>query len=70
MRTIAYDFKQAVKEANEWYTPEELSTMLKDAALKLAEAIQDFPEEVCAMQIAVNNATAFLDLIEEKEVER
>ncbi len=40
MRTIAYDFKQAVKEANEWYTPEELSTMLKDAALKLAEAIR------------------------------
>lgn len=51
-----------------WYSPEEISTMLKDAALALADAIQDFPEQVCAMQIAVTNATYVLDKIVEKEV--
>lgn len=61
-----YDFRQAVKFANEYYTPSELSAMLKDAALDLAMMIQDFPESVCAMQIAVINATKFLDAIHEK----
>lgn len=69
MKKIIYDFKQAAKEADEWYTPAEMATMLKDAALDLADAIQDFPEAVCSMQIAVRNVTRFLDLIEEKEVD-
>ena len=68
MKKTVYDFRVAEKFANEWYTPSELSEMLKDAALDLASAIQDFPEEVCAMQIAVSNATSFLDMIKEKEV--
>lgn len=69
MKKIIYDFKQAVKEVDKWYTPAEMATMLKDAALDLSYLIQDHPEEVCAMQIAVRNVTRFLDLIEEKEVE-
>ncbi len=52
---------------NGWYSPAEISAMLKDAALALADAIQDFPEQVCAMQIAVTNATYILDRITEKE---
>ena len=65
-----YDFSAAEKVANERFTPSELSTMLKDAALNLAMLIQDDPERVCDMQIAVSNATNFLDMIMEKEEEQ
>lgn len=67
MKKMIYDFKQADENANGWYSPEEISTMLKDAALSLAPLIQDYPEQVCAMQIAVTNATYILDRIAEKE---
>ncbi len=62
-----YDFSAAQKVANERFTPGESSKMLKDAALNLATLIQDDQERVCDMQIAVSNATNFLDMIREKE---
>lgn len=49
MKTTVYDFSEAIKQANTWYKPSELSEILKDAALHLAHLIQSYPEAVCTV---------------------
>lgn len=70
MKKTVYDFSEAIKQANTWYKPRELSNILKDAALHLAHLVQSQPEAVCAVQCAIKDACDFLDTIKETEVEQ
>jgi hypothetical protein len=70
MKKTVYDFAEAIKQADEWYKPRELSNILKDAALHLAHLVQVYPEAVCTVQCAIKDACNFLDEIKEMEVEQ
>lgn len=70
MKTTVYDFSEAIKQANSWYKPSELSEILKDAALSLAHLVLSQPEAVSTVQCAIKDACDFLDEIKEREVEQ
>lgn len=70
MKKIVYDFSGAIKQANTWYKPSELSEILKDAALHLAHLVLSQPEAVSTVQCAIKDACDFLDEIKEREVEQ
>lgn len=70
MKKTVYDFTEAIKQANTWYKPSELSGILKDAALHLAHLVLSQPEAVSTVQCAIKDACDFLDEIKEREVER
>lgn len=62
-----YDFTEAEKELQTWYSPSELSTQLKDAVL-LASCRKDADCELTIQQQlceAVVNVCGFLDRIKE-----
>lgn len=70
MKKTVYDFQLAVKHAEEWGNPSELSYDLKNAALKLALLKDDDSGILNGMQRTALDACAFLDSIIEKEVEQ
>lgn len=70
MKKTVYDFSLAVKHAEEWDKPSELSSELKNAALALSAIKDDEGDLVKTMQRAVLSACWFLDVIIEKEVEQ
>lgn len=69
MKKTVYDFKDAIKIADNWYKPSELSRTHKDKALRLA-SLKDEVDIVPNMQCAVLDVCEFLDAIVEKEVEQ
>lgn len=70
MKKTVYDFKQAVKQANAWYKPSELSVALKDKALLCATLNDNGTDIISELQCAVLDVCAFLDSIKEMEVEQ
>ena len=70
MKKTVYDFSNAIEYIRTTYSPSSLSMMLKDAALKLATLDSEGTSFIADMQLAVVNATEFLDSIMEKEVKQ
>lgn len=70
MKKIVYDFKQAAKQADEWYKPSELSAALKLKALRCAALDDNGTDVISELQCAVLDACYFLDAIKEMEVEQ
>lgn len=70
MKKTVYDFSDAVEYIRTMYDPTYLSSMLKDAALKLSILDSQGTSVIADMQIAVMNATEFLEAITEKEIEQ
>lgn len=70
MKKTVFDFKQAVKQANEWYKPSELSAELKLKALCCAALDDNGTDVIKDLQCAVLDACYFLDAIKEMEVEQ
>lgn len=74
MKKTVYDFSEAIKEANVWYKPSELSTKLKNAVLNLAYIEDDgsgtYPGMIHWAQTAALTVCDFLDKIKEIEVEQ
>lgn len=66
MKKTIYDFSEAV-EYFDWYSPSELSSMLKEAVLGLARAEFDYAivQDAQCVALAVCD---FLDKIKEKEI--
>lgn len=66
MKKTVYDFTEAEKELQQWYSPQELSTMLREAALNLAP-LCDYCQDnsIAEMQIVTLSACRFLDKIKE-----
>lgn len=70
MKKTVYDFSEAIKQANTWYKPSELSEILKDAALRLAALNDNGTDLIRDLQCATLNVCEFLDSIKEREVEQ
>lgn len=70
MKKKIYDFAKAIKVADEWYKPSELSATLKDKALRCAALDDNGTDVISELQCAVLDVCAFLDAIKEMEVEQ
>lgn len=71
MKKTVYDFSEAIKELEQWYSPKELADNLKDAALRCAIPDAGVREDkILQMQLAVLDVCDFLGRIKETEVEQ
>lgn len=70
MKKTTYNFAKAIKVADEWQKPRELSANLKEVALRCAILNDNETGIVNAMQCAVLDVCNFLDAVEEREVEQ
>lgn len=70
MEKTVYDFSKTLEYIRTMYNPACLSNMLKDAALKLATLDNEGTSFIADMQLAVVNASEFLESIKEMEVEQ
>lgn len=70
MKRTVYDFSKTLEYIRTTYDPTCLSNMLKDAALKLATLDDEGTSFIADMQLAVVNASEFLESIQVKEVEQ
>ena len=68
MKKTVYDFSEAIKELEGGFTPFELAENLYATALRCASEVNR-EKNILKMQVAVQDACAFLYAIEEKEVE-
>lgn len=69
MKKTVYDFSEAIKEIKDNFTPRDLADNLRAAALRCADCLNR-DAHILKMQVAVQNVCAFLDAIEELEVEQ
>lgn len=69
MKKTVYDFSEAIKELEEGFTPFELAENLCATALRCASVV-DRDKNILRMQVAVQDACAFLYAIIEREVEQ
>ena len=69
MKKVVHDFTEAVKELQMWYSPQELSTQLKDAALLASCRNDEDCETTIRQQLceAVVDVCSFLDKIKTVE---
>lgn len=69
MKKTVYDFSEALKEIRDNFTPHELAENLRATALRCADIVNR-DKHILSMQVAVQDACAFLDAIVETEVEQ
>lgn len=69
MKKTVYDFTEAIAELEHGFSPQELAENLRATALRCAWDV-DREKHILRMQIAVQDACAFLDAIVEMEVEQ
>lgn len=69
MKKTVYDFTEAIAELEHGFSPHELADNLWATALRCASVV-DRDKHILTMQVAVQDACAFLYAIQEMEVEQ